>query len=576
MKEKHKYLLFAVLVFYSLAVVLQGVDFCDAGWQLTAYQQILSHPAHVNYFFMYWLTGILGHFWQGIFQEGGLLWSRIGAVLFFILTLIIYDYLLKSFSGKNHRIILLLPVYLFVYGSGPEVLNYDVFTQLFYGLFLIFFITGLVKRNNLLLFFAGMVLGANLFIKFSNLSGLLFLALLPWFAKIQKNPVKWIESGLITGAGLLSAIITLFIVMKLLGHIPYYLRNLAFLKQMSGANEASHNIRALLSSYGIGYVKMAIISIPLLFLMFFTARFTRSLNINKVFSFMFTGVVILALAWISIRLGNPFWSKVRYFFLGSMYITGLVILWDHKSSNELKLITMSGIILLFIAPLGSDSDLEKMSWGAWILGPLFLQKTGSEFSLPFLRQTHFLGSKRLYRLMMLVLVITFIGYSWNNTYNDPGSRVHKTVAAKVPKLKHIYTTPERAACIAELSTTLQGFVHQGDPLLAFIDIPMIHYITGTTPYLSTSWPKLLYSPEIFREEIYDTANKSGLPVVVRQTANIAHTAWPADGIPDYTKYIAPGIAYPEYGKIINRFFSDFKYTLIWHNRIFEIWIPDKN
>jgi len=569
-----KYLICLFLILYSVLLALQGMDFGDAGWHLTAYEQIFNNPSNVNYYFMYWLSGVLGHLWQSILPRGGLFWSRIGVVVFLMFTFILYARLLQTFQVKQNPLLLLLPVYLFVYGGGPEALNYDVLTQFFYAVSLIFLLKGIIQNKTSLLFIAGLFLGFNIFIKISNLTGLLFLGIIPWYSFVHKTKNKeGLKQSMAVVTGLLLSIASSLVTMKALGQLDIYLSNLGFLIRMSGSSEASHNFLNLLSAYGSGYLKTGLISLPVLALFLYLPRIITLPKISRAnfnLALVLTGFVV---AFVAFRAGNPFWSKVRYFFLGSMFFTGFYLVWNKENKPTMRLLAFSGLILLFIAPLGSDSGIEKMNWGAWILGPLFLDKASRKETFSFLKQKFSWGSQKLYRGLMIILLITFFSYAWNNPYNDPGSRFKKTFPVNIPGLKHIHTTRERAACVTGLIKGIRKFVQPGDTLLAFIEIPMVHYLTGTTPYLSTSWPKLYYSAELFRNALFTPSVSANLPVVIRQTVNIAHSNWPIDTIPHYTGYREPSVRYKEYGLILNKFLKQDNYSLIWHNRAFELWIP---
>ncbi len=89
----------------------------------------------------------------------------------------------------------------------------------------------------------------------------------------------------------------------------------------------------------------------------------------------------------------------------------------------------------------------------------------------------------------------------------------------------------------EMLNEIQKYVESGDTLLAFIELPMVHYLTNTRPYLSTSWPKLLYSDNLFKEQLYCSAERKTLPVVIRQKVNMGLTNRPENRMDNYTEYI---------------------------------------
>lgn len=190
-------------------------------------------------------------------------------------------------------------------------------------------------------------------------------------------------------------------------------------------------------------------------------------------------VLFLFFAFVSLKVGNPVWSKVRYVFLGLMIINGIITVISKYSSKETRLFSLMGIILLVIAPLGSDTGLDKLLWGTWLLGPLILQRLKQGASLQHGKgKFSFQGSNEVYKIVTSILFIAFLTYAWNNTYNDPGSRLKKRYTVNHPKLKCIYTTQERAEVANEMLNEIQKYVESGDTLLAFIELPMVHYLSG--------------------------------------------------------------------------------------------------
>ena len=577
MRTLNKYLIFLFLILYSVLLALQGMHFGDAGWHLTAYDQFLSHPASVNYYFMYWLSGLVGHFWQNLLPQGGLFWSRVGAIVFLSATFILYARLLLSYSLKRNPFLLLLPTYLFIYGGGPEALNYDILTQFFYAISLSFLLRGMIQNKTSMLFIAGLFLGLNLFIKISNLTGLLFLGIIPFYAIIQGTKTReTLKQSLSVLSGLFLSVIVTLVVMKGLGHLDLYFKNLVFLSQLSGSREASHSFKSMLSAYGSGYLKMGIVSLPAFLIFIYFQRIRKMPTISRKYFWTVLVITGLGIAFFAFYLGNPFWSKVRYFFLGSMFITGIYLTCKKGNKPTVRLLAFSGLILLFIAPLGSDSGLEKMNLGSWILGPLFLDMADRKEALYFLKQKFYPGGENLFRALMLILLITFLSYAWNNPYNDPGSRFKKTFTADTPGLKFIHTSRERANCVTGLMAGIQNYVLPGDTLLAYIEIPMVQYLSGTTPYLNTSWPKLLFSSDLFKTGLHAPLKSTGLPIVIKQTIRIAHSNWPLNTIPGVKGDFDPENRYREYGLILNNFLKEFHYSLIWHNRAFELWMPSDN
>jgi formate/nitrite transporter FocA (FNT family) len=59
---KPKFIIF-IIILYPLLFIWQGLDFADAGYSMTVYQQVFNEPESISYNFVTWLTNIIGGFW---------------------------------------------------------------------------------------------------------------------------------------------------------------------------------------------------------------------------------------------------------------------------------------------------------------------------------------------------------------------------------------------------------------------------------------------------------------------------------------------------------------------------------
>jgi hypothetical protein len=275
----------------------------------------------------------------------------------------------------------------------------------------------------------------------------------------------------------------------------------------------------------------------------------------------------------TIFLEDVFWSKVRYLFIALMIFQAIVRLLDKKSNNETRLLSLAGLILLLIVPLGSDSGLEKSIWGMWILGPMVL-------TMPidlnqFLISATFNQSRFLKRAFAVVFLSIAIIYAWQKPYFDVGSRSKKIYSIEHPQMKFIYTSRKRAMVVNELIQEAFPKLKDEKYLLAFIEIPMVNYLSDKTPFISTSWPKLYYNPETFRIKLEEALQRRKvLPAIIRQKQNTMLANWPGVPDPDYLKYPPYLSKWPEHGKILNEFIEKNNYRVVWENEMFQLLIHE--
>lgn len=560
------------LFLWQVSLIFQGLDLADTGFHLSAYRFVFDDPYSVQYYMMYWLSEVGGHFWMTLFPSGGLLWARFGWVFFISFAVFVYYLFLKDLLGKERSVWGLGITLMFALLGGPECLNYDIFTVFGYSLGLLFLFRGLKASRGWLLFASGIVFGASIFFKLSNLTVLAFLLIpLFWsylkrwsFSRTIKNAMLWL-AGLAVGAGLV------LICIKLAGHWELFFDNLKFVSSMGADAQSSHGLKPMLLSYLNGYFNASVMAV--IFVVGIVAFF-RLYGERKVTLATSAIVVIISVGVLTGFMGDVFWSKIRYIFLGLMIINGAFLLVSRRYSDEIRLAALLGLLLVVLAPLGSDTGLEKSLWGMWILGPMLLM---SKDESTFVKFSVLTGTQMITVLTLLGAAVfsTSVVHAWQTTYFDSGSRWHKVQAIHHPDLKFIYTSPKRAKVVDELIQ--EGFpkIVSEQYLLGFIEIPMVNYLSGKRPFLSTSWPKLYYNPEKFKQKLEEAlAKRKEFPAIIRQKQNTMLNEWPGNFDPEYLNYPEGLSKWPEHGRILNEFIDRNGYQVVWENEMFQLFVRE--
>lgn len=563
----------ALLLVWQILLTFQGLDLADTGFHLTAFRFIFEDPYSVQYSMMFWLSDVCGHFWMNIWPNGGLYWFRLGWVILLSSVFFIYLKQLVPYLGKNNAVIGLAVTMVFILLGGPECLNYDIFSTFGFALGLVTVYQALLKDNHRLLILSGLIFGINVFFKLSNLSALAFLMLIPFSAMINREGLRiFLKNCLYWLIGFGPGIAVVLIFIRATGHLDLFLNNLRFVSAMGNDLQSSHGLKPMIFSYLTGYFNAFVLLILFLIAFWlyfgFTAKFP-SLNTKKLQVILLVSISVVVLL-LTIFLKDVFWSKVRYLFVGLMILQGFSLIIDKSTRKELRLFSFAGLILLLIVPLGSDSGLDKSIWGMWVLGPILLSDVDkSLFRFPGkseIQQPLFLK-----RVLLLVVLITAMIHAWQTPYFDAGSRMMKTVEIEHPRLNYIYTSAKRAAVINELIRDGFPKMSREKYLLAFIEIPMVNYLSDKTPFISTSWPKLYYNPEKFRLKLEEALQyRNEFPAIIRQKQNTMLADWPDAPDPDYLNYPADLSKWPEHGKILNEFISVNNYQVVWENEMFQV------
>ena len=570
-------IVFPLLLVWQILLTFQGLDLADTGFNLTAFRFIFDDPYSVQYSMMFWLSDVCGAVWMWFWPSGGLYWFKLGWVIAVSITFMLYFSLLKPRLGKRNTIIALAITLIFILQGGPECLNYDIFSTIGYAIGIFSLYHGLLKGKTWLILLSGLIFGISVFFKLSNLSALAFLLLIPFstilnkenFRELVKKSISWL-------AGFAGGMLLILILIWKVGHLNLFLSNLPTVLEMGNDIHSSHGLKPMLQSYVSGYFN-ALVTL-LIFVTVVWIYLKSSNKFQKLFSernhsfmLLFVGVGVVLL---HILLEDVFWSKVRYFFIGLMIFQAIVLISDKKRSNGIRLLSLVGIVLLLIAPFGSDSGLGKSVWGMWILGPLVLTTLFETKRLnPFRMKITVDQALFLKRTLVVVILLSAIVHAWQRTYFDTGSRSEKIFPIEHPRMKCIYTSCDRARVVNELIKETFPKMKDEKYLLAFIEIPMLNYLSDKKPYISTSWPKLYYSPKTFRQKLDEAIQQRQIfPAIIRQKQNTILDIWPGSSEPDYLKYPSGLSDWPEHGKILNEFIARYNYHIVWENEMFQLLI----
>ena len=572
---------FILILLWQFLLIFQGVDLADTGFHLTAFRFIFEDPYSVQYSMSFWLSDVCGYIWMNLWPIGGLYWARIGWIVIITISLIIYYSLLRPELSIGKTLIGLGITTIFILQGGPECLNYDMFSILGYAISVTLLYRALTNHKISLLLASGFLLGVSVFFKLTNLSGLLLFLMIPFSMYLQKKTFSYfIKLSFIYIISFITGIGSVLLLIKLTGHLNLFLENLSFISSMTKDSEASHGFIPLITSYLSGYLNAFVILPAFLLVVWVYIRISdkySQIRKEKLLVLYYIGLIAI-IVLLMFTFERVFWSKVRYLFIGLMLLEGGFSAFNKTKANKIRLLYFAGLILLVIAPLGSDSGLEKSVFGMWILGPLVLKDLNlNQYFTKLKIKLSELQTTNIQKTLTLIILVTSILFAWQNTYFDTGSRFKKASAINHPQMTHIYTSIERAEAINELIKEAFPNIKKEEYLLSFIEIPMINYLANKKPFISTSWPKLYYHPLAFEKKLYEAVEKrKKLPAIIRQKQNTMLCEWPQkNASPNYINYPAELSKWPEHGTILNSFIEKYSYHVKWENEMFQLLLVNK-
>jgi hypothetical protein len=497
---------FLVILLYQLLFIFQGLDFADEGFYATFYQQIFKHPQSVSFNFMYWFSGIIGGSFYYFFPSLGLLGFRLLGIIVVTSTIGSVYFLLKKYLNLIHLrlgIILLL----FFISNDPKEMYYNNLSAFLFVISAIFLFYGVKSNKLIFIFLSGAALSLNMFSRLPSVIGLVLILVIPYFGFLSginiKNQLKQIFTFFI---GFISLTATILLTMKFIGHLGIFLDNLKITFGMGTESDSGNNLIKLIKLFISDYSSSIISGFLLISFIIILGSINKKISVltrynpKTVINSMFALIIIVCFYFtMSHKIS---WLVLLRLFTGLSIIISVLIIFSNSFEKEIKLLSFLGCIVLFAAPFGSGGGIYMAGrYSLWIVFPIaidFLLDIKSveneikiisgtqERLINFSIDNYYLNQVKRYFIAISILICLY--YSYFYPYFDMSNRSKMSYPIENNLVKGIFTTHERALVINELLSESNKFLKKNDYLFAYSNIPMIHFLTETRPYLNNSWP----------------------------------------------------------------------------------------
>ncbi|MEZ4856285.1 MAG: hypothetical protein R2812_07410 [Gelidibacter sp.] len=567
-----------IVVILQLLLAFQGFDVCDDGFVLTFYQQIFTNPESVEYNFLYWFSGIVGGIWYQLFQDGGILWFRLLAIIVNTSTFYITYKLLKPYINRNFLLSALVMM-LFVNDFGYLTFYHNQLTALMAVLIIYVLHKAIVKNNLWLYVVSGILLSINVFTRIPNLVLFSLVLVIPYAYFLRKEPIlNAFKPIVFLGIGSTFGLLMVYITLWSLGQVDIMKNALLTINDLGKTENSSHNFISIFRAPIYNYISIAFETFKLIGIvgvLYVVKRIIPNKNVFAVLTFLLA--VLLFMYWFNTQNIYPIYSLCL--------IGSILVLWFKKVQIEIKLIGLLSLITLITISLGSAGGIKNSGYMAiWAGLPLFFYVV-NKLDV-FLLDSNYIKKKSLIRiskssvhLFLVSIILAFLMLKAYNisqeSYFDIGSRFEKTYAIKSPLASGIYTTERRANIINDLLINLDKFVKPNDYLLVYDKLPMLHFLTHTKPYMYNPWV-WIYDYNSFEKKLYKAEiTIPVLPIVVQQKFETIYEF--SEPIPDYmsTNKENNNFHSNERNAIMKAFLERNNYKIVWSNLYFNIYQPEE-
>ena len=577
-----------VLVFYPLLKINQGLDVSDTSYSLANFQYFPS--AKGTWMVATYLANVVGWFLMqlpkgntltGMYFYTGLIVSFTALLFYFVLRKKMPAWIV--FAGEMLALSLCW---------APTTVLYHYLTYSFMGVGILLLYRGIcterekVRTRFLYLFFAGIVLGANITVRMPNVVQASFILAL-WYAAWMKKE-KFVRTLKDTGICLLGYVIgfgiPFFCICRKYGLNAYteMVQDLFAMTDKAADYKPAAMVNEMFGGYGKGiyWLVFAGICIGFLYLMYVIKKKLlpqKGVRLYQLLCILVYGVLI-----------RFYWGRgmfnFEYYYYGSIeqwavlfllvtIVCAVSLLVSRKYGTEGKVLALIVLIQIFVTPLGSNNALYTAFNNLFLAAPFTLCVCYGWFIRTKGKEIHFPWKSLLSVLGIMVFVQSF-GFHMQFVFSDGvWGEKRDTLLTGIPKTEGIYTTAYNAANFSELVQYAKDQQFAGRKVILYGEIPGLSYFLDMPSAISTCWPDLdsyrLVRLETDMELVEEDMEKTR-PVVIVASAIAAYKGEDAEA------YAWFGVDEEKYDKdekiqILLQFLEDYGYEETFCNMRYAVY-----
>ena len=496
----------AILALYPLRHIFHGVDLADTGYNYANF--LYMEKMDSMWYYSTYLANLVGNF----FTKLPLGDTYVGLNLYTGLTVSMLALMGFWFAVRVLKIsrgIAFVGGFLAVCLSWcPTALLYNYLTYiLLIGAVILLYLALEQEGRYTKLYFvlAGVCLGLNIFVRFSNLAQAAMILAVWAMAIIRREKFgKVVSQTLICLGGYLLGIGAGLLLVCLKGSVPEYVDGI--IRLLSMPSEASdYSVYSMI----YGQVHYYLISLRwfgtiLLFLALGMViyRVFRGKN-EKIASILYVSELMLMM----VLLGHWEMYSTNFRNLHSVFqwaclllvishLIGVVVIFGKKFSEREKLICGLNMLVILVTPLGSNNHLFSAMNIIYIVAPVTLWML-CRFILwlpKLIIARKLVIPCRPVKIMIIFVLFMLVGRSFmvSTDYvfaESTGGNGHTTPIADSGALKWVKTDKDKAQSLEELCSFVTEKELKGKDVLLYGDIPALSFYLEM-PYVLSPWPDL--------------------------------------------------------------------------------------
>jgi hypothetical protein len=303
-----------------------------------------------------------------------------------------------------------------------------------------------------------------------------------------------------------------------------------------------------------GFAKLSFVALVVLLLGTINESYVNFFDLNKTtdllisfFNYKFLVVLTLVLmAKVAIMLVYLFFKKCT------------------KQEINLTLLIAVSLSFPFIINFGTNGGLVNITSGCWFLAPVLI-------ILALLCELEGKFVKAFYQAAGLVVVLCILKL-YSSFYREDNNIFNLSKEIEVPKLQHIYTTPQRAKSYQDMVNESQKYIKANDVVFAFDFNPMFYWVTNTRAFVDISWPHI-YNYQFLKSKLENLCpdRRPLVKLIILSKVGLFDGYWPTSKI----KVETVTRDLPKIEFINSLVLNHCLVIKVWENDAFTLYLPEK-
>lgn len=507
-----------VLLLIPLTGIWRGVDVSDSTYSLGNY--MFADRMSGMWLLSTYLSNLMGSLMVRLPGGQYLIGANIySGLLLGMIALVVY-FGLRKYLGAGACFIAEFISISFCWIPTTILYNYWSYMLLAVGAVLLY--RGVIQEDSRLQFMAGVALGLNVFMRIPNLTHAA-LILVVWAGCLIFGKKTYVKQTVKCLAGYLAGLsIPVIIICVKYGFSSFGIM-INGLVGVTGADNTytmSSMIMDTVRAYGRSAKWLAVVIAGLIVSTVMFKILPGRFKVAKQIVTVLVIVVTLRLFW-----GRGMFSFRYYEDYSSMYewgmmalylaiIAGIYMIVSRKSSKEIKLYAVLGLVVIVISPLGSNNYTYQNLNNMFLVMPLLMY--AAQDLIKNLKEEYYFPVKSYVIILVAVIAIQAWGFHMEFTFRDGMDGTPRdSEVVSVDSLKGMYTNYINMASLTTLDDIMQRI--GPEEIIYFGDCPGLTYILRIPSAMTSSWCDLdSVGIDEFKGDL-DRLNSSCPPVIIRQT-----------------------------------------------------------